>query len=177
MLPIWLTSPYIMQLILVSLFWCWYVWWSCCIISYMFQWINTWWYCFITYLLPIMCSMPSNIRICGGCNKQILFGNCLGVEHSYFHPDCFRCHSCHRPITEREVFQSSWDLEDIDISYNLFSSFDSLLHRHSMEMHSGILLFKFFPKSHVIFTLKPIATKASILTLLFHPFLTAFCFC
>ncbi|CAI8595576.1 unnamed protein product [Vicia faba] len=49
-----------------------------------------------------MCSMPSHTRLCGGCNKEILYGNCLGVEQSYFHPDCFRCHSCHHPITERE---------------------------------------------------------------------------
>ncbi|CAJ2643930.1 unnamed protein product [Trifolium pratense] len=47
-------------------------------------------------------SMPSQVRICGGCNKEIHYGNCLGVENSYFHPDCFRCHSCHQPITERE---------------------------------------------------------------------------
>ncbi|GAU41037.1 hypothetical protein TSUD_133440 [Trifolium subterraneum] len=48
-------------------------------------------------------SMPSHVRICGGCNKEIHYGNCLGVENSYFHPDCFRCHSCHQPITEREI--------------------------------------------------------------------------
>ncbi|KAJ1422269.1 Zinc finger, LIM-type [Sesbania bispinosa] len=46
--------------------------------------------------------IPSHIRICGGCNQEIVYGNCLGVENSYFHPDCFRCHSCHYPITERE---------------------------------------------------------------------------
>ncbi|XP_020210290.1 protein DA1-related 2 [Cajanus cajan] len=47
-------------------------------------------------------SMPSHNRICEGCNREILYGNCLGVGHSYFHPECFRCHSCRYPITERE---------------------------------------------------------------------------
>ncbi|KAL2598096.1 hypothetical protein AAZV13_11G202900 [Glycine max] len=46
--------------------------------------------------------VPLHNRTCGGCNQEILYGNCLGVGHSYFHPDCFRCHSCRYPITERE---------------------------------------------------------------------------
>ncbi|KAH1153003.1 hypothetical protein AAZX31_18G034000 [Glycine max] len=46
--------------------------------------------------------MQSHNRTCGGCNQEILYGNCLGVGHNYFHPDCFRCHSCRYPITERE---------------------------------------------------------------------------
>ncbi|TKY47479.1 DA1-related 2 [Spatholobus suberectus] len=46
--------------------------------------------------------VPSHIRICGGCNQEIFYGNCLGVGNSYFHPDCFRCHYCCCPITERE---------------------------------------------------------------------------
>ncbi|WJX64068.1 Protein DA1-related 2 [Trifolium repens] len=41
-------------------------------------------------------------RICGGCNQDIIYGNCLGCMDTYFHPDCFRCHSCRHPITERE---------------------------------------------------------------------------
>ncbi|XP_014496283.1 protein DA1-related 2 isoform X1 [Vigna radiata var. radiata] len=45
--------------------------------------------------------IASHSRICGGCNQEI-YGDCLGVGHSYFHPDCFRCHSCRYPITERE---------------------------------------------------------------------------
>ncbi|OIW04077.1 hypothetical protein TanjilG_00637 [Lupinus angustifolius] len=45
---------------------------------------------------------PRDYRICGGCNQEILYGNCLGCMDSYFHPDCFRCHSCCYPITERE---------------------------------------------------------------------------
>ncbi|KAL1327268.1 hypothetical protein HN51_037338 [Arachis hypogaea] len=44
----------------------------------------------------------ANVRICGGCNQEILYGNCLGWMDTYFHPDCFRCHSCRHPITERE---------------------------------------------------------------------------
>ncbi|KAG4964753.1 hypothetical protein JHK85_039728 [Glycine max] len=41
-------------------------------------------------------------RICGGCNQEIMYGNCLGCMDTYFHPNCFRCHSCGYPITERE---------------------------------------------------------------------------
>ncbi|KAL1308108.1 hypothetical protein HN51_050040 [Arachis hypogaea] len=41
-------------------------------------------------------------KICGGCNQEILYGNCLGCLDTYFHPDCFRCHACQYPITERE---------------------------------------------------------------------------
>ncbi|KAI4299505.1 hypothetical protein L6164_032962 [Bauhinia variegata] len=41
-------------------------------------------------------------RICGGCNKEIVHGDYLGCMGTYFHPDCFRCHSCHYPIRERE---------------------------------------------------------------------------
>ncbi|KAI4299507.1 hypothetical protein L6164_032963 [Bauhinia variegata] len=45
---------------------------------------------------------PSGYRICGGCKQEIVYGNCLGCMGTYFHPDCFCCHSCHYPITERE---------------------------------------------------------------------------
>ncbi|KAF7831023.1 protein DA1-related 2 isoform X1 [Senna tora] len=41
-------------------------------------------------------------RICGGCKQEIVYGNCLGCMNTFFHPDCFRCHSCRYPITERE---------------------------------------------------------------------------
>ncbi|XP_050896794.1 protein DA1-related 2 [Lathyrus oleraceus] len=51
---------------------------------------------------PIRVVAVLNRRICGGCNQEIIYGNCLGCMDTYFHPDCFRCHSCRYPITERE---------------------------------------------------------------------------
>ncbi|XP_019461198.1 PREDICTED: protein DA1-related 2-like [Lupinus angustifolius] len=45
---------------------------------------------------------PRDYRICGGCDREIVHGNCLSCMDSYFHPDCFRCHSCSYPITDRE---------------------------------------------------------------------------
>ncbi|CAF1808329.1 BnaC04g05580D [Brassica napus] len=41
-------------------------------------------------------------RICGGCNRDIGMGNYLGCMGTFFHPECFCCHSCRYPITEHE---------------------------------------------------------------------------
>ncbi|XP_061343504.1 protein DA1-related 2 [Gastrolobium bilobum] len=41
-------------------------------------------------------------KICGSCNQEIIYGNCLSCMNTYFHPECFRCHSCRYPISERE---------------------------------------------------------------------------
>ncbi|KAA8534161.1 hypothetical protein F0562_031646 [Nyssa sinensis] len=41
-------------------------------------------------------------RVCGGCNRDIGYGNYLGCMGTFFHPQCFRCHSCRQPITEHE---------------------------------------------------------------------------
>ncbi|XP_010554634.1 PREDICTED: protein DA1-related 2-like isoform X2 [Tarenaya hassleriana] len=41
-------------------------------------------------------------RICGGCHGDIGHGNYLGCMGTFFHPECFRCHSCGYPITEHE---------------------------------------------------------------------------
>ncbi|XP_010533361.1 PREDICTED: protein DA1-related 2 [Tarenaya hassleriana] len=41
-------------------------------------------------------------RICGGCHRDIGHGNYLGCMGTFFHPECFRCHSCGYPITEHE---------------------------------------------------------------------------
>lgn len=43
-------------------------------------------------------------RICGGCNSDIGSGNYLGCMGTFFHPECFRCHSCGYAITEHEVY-------------------------------------------------------------------------
>ncbi|XP_043707710.1 protein DA1-related 2-like isoform X2 [Telopea speciosissima] len=45
---------------------------------------------------------PGGYRFCGGCNRQIGCGNYLGSMGAFWHPECFRCHACHRPITEHE---------------------------------------------------------------------------
>ncbi|XP_028776172.1 protein DA1-related 2 isoform X2 [Neltuma alba] len=42
------------------------------------------------------------IRTCGGCKREIAHGNCLKCNNTFFHPGCFRCHSCRYPITEHE---------------------------------------------------------------------------
>ncbi|CAN8317373.1 unnamed protein product [Cochlearia groenlandica] len=42
------------------------------------------------------------MQICGGCNRDIGMGNYLGCMGTFFHPDCFLCHSCSYPITEHE---------------------------------------------------------------------------
>nr|AAB87132.1 hypothetical protein [Arabidopsis thaliana] len=42
-------------------------------------------------------------RICGGCNSDIGSGNYLGCMGTFFHPECFRCHSCGYAITEHEI--------------------------------------------------------------------------
>ncbi|XP_010505675.1 PREDICTED: protein DA1-related 2-like isoform X2 [Camelina sativa] len=41
-------------------------------------------------------------RICGGCNRDIGMGNYLGCMGTFFHPECFCCHSCGYAITEHE---------------------------------------------------------------------------
>ncbi|CAI9091578.1 OLC1v1026644C1 [Oldenlandia corymbosa var. corymbosa] len=45
---------------------------------------------------------PRGYRVCGGCSREIGGGNYLGCMGQFFHPDCFRCHSCGYPITEYE---------------------------------------------------------------------------
>ncbi|KAF9674677.1 hypothetical protein SADUNF_Sadunf10G0151800 [Salix dunnii] len=46
---------------------------------------------------------PLTSWLCGGCQRDIGFGNFLGCMGKYFHPECFRCCSCGYPITEAEV--------------------------------------------------------------------------
>ncbi|CAL9008113.1 unnamed protein product [Prunus brigantina] len=48
-------------------------------------------------------------RICGGCKHDISFGNYLGCMGTYFHPQCFCCRSCGRPIVENEFSLSGRD--------------------------------------------------------------------
>ncbi|MBA0665409.1 hypothetical protein Goklo_005266 [Gossypium klotzschianum] len=46
---------------------------------------------------------PVGYRVCAGCHREIGYGNYLGCMGAYFHPNCFRCHSCGYPITEHEI--------------------------------------------------------------------------
>ncbi|GMH26804.1 hypothetical protein Nepgr_028647 [Nepenthes gracilis] len=45
---------------------------------------------------------PSGYRTCGGCNRDIEYGNYLGCMGTFFHPGCFCCRACGYPITEHE---------------------------------------------------------------------------
>lgn len=50
---------------------------------------------------------PSGYRICAGCNAEIGGGRFLNCMGSVWHPECFRCHACNRPISEHEF--SVWE--------------------------------------------------------------------
>ncbi|KAD7480126.1 hypothetical protein R6Q59_008952 [Mikania micrantha] len=52
---------------------------------------------------------PTILRICGGCNHEIGYGNYLGCMGTFFHPECFRCRACCYPITEHEFSLSGKD--------------------------------------------------------------------
>lgn len=52
---------------------------------------------------------PRSYKVCGGCQRDIGYGNYLGCMGTYFHPDCFRCRSCGCPITEHEFSLSGKD--------------------------------------------------------------------
>ncbi|KAM1028787.1 hypothetical protein FF1_041332 [Malus domestica] len=48
-------------------------------------------------------------RICGGCKREIGYGNYLGCMGTFFHPQCFCCRSCGHPIVENEFSLSGRD--------------------------------------------------------------------
>ncbi|KAL8210710.1 hypothetical protein R6Q57_005147 [Mikania cordata] len=52
---------------------------------------------------------PIEYRVCGGCNRDIGYGNYLGCMGKFFHPKCFCCCACHYPITEHEFSLSGKD--------------------------------------------------------------------
>ncbi|KAK6929406.1 Protein DA1-like domain, partial [Dillenia turbinata] len=52
---------------------------------------------------------PRSYRVCGGCNREIGYGNYLGCMGTFFHPQCFRCRACGYPITEHEFSLSGRD--------------------------------------------------------------------
>ncbi|KAL1825140.1 protein DA1-related 2 isoform X3 [Daucus carota subsp. sativus] len=52
---------------------------------------------------------PRTYRVCGGCNRDIGYGNYLGCMGTFFHPECFCCRACGSPITEHEFSLSGKD--------------------------------------------------------------------
>ncbi|PWA55665.1 DA1-related protein 2 [Artemisia annua] len=46
---------------------------------------------------------PMAYRLCGGCNRDIGYGNYLSRMGTFFHPECFCCRACRYPITEHEI--------------------------------------------------------------------------
>ncbi|KAH9758541.1 protein da1-related 1 [Citrus sinensis] len=49
---------------------------------------------------------PEGYRICAGCNNEIGHGRFLNCLDVFWHPECFRCHACHQPITDIEFSTS-----------------------------------------------------------------------
>ncbi|KAL6637470.1 hypothetical protein ACP70R_025042 [Stipagrostis hirtigluma subsp. patula] len=49
------------------------------------------------YILP-----SSGLRVCAGCKTPIGHGRFLSCMDSVWHPQCFRCYACDRPISEYE---------------------------------------------------------------------------
>uniref|UniRef100_A0A5B7ASS5 LIM zinc-binding domain-containing protein n=1 Tax=Davidia involucrata TaxID=16924 RepID=A0A5B7ASS5_DAVIN len=49
---------------------------------------------------------PAGYRICAGCNTEIDHGRSLNCMGAFWHPECFRCHACNLPISDREFSMS-----------------------------------------------------------------------
>ncbi|XP_057541864.1 protein DA1-related 1-like isoform X1 [Amaranthus tricolor] len=45
-------------------------------------------------------------RTCSGCGAEIGHGRYLSCMGGFWHPECFRCHSCNEPITDYEFSMS-----------------------------------------------------------------------
>ncbi|CAA7404305.1 unnamed protein product [Spirodela intermedia] len=55
-------------------------------------------------LIPFIFS--SGTRVCAGCNAGIGHGRFLSCMGAVWHPECFCCHSCGRPISDYEFSMS-----------------------------------------------------------------------
>ncbi|XP_024975614.1 protein DA1-related 1-like isoform X2 [Cynara cardunculus var. scolymus] len=51
---------------------------------------------------PVPYSYASGYRICVGCRAEIGHGRFLSCMGGVWHPECFRCHACNRPISDYE---------------------------------------------------------------------------
>ncbi|GMH24107.1 hypothetical protein Nepgr_025950 [Nepenthes gracilis] len=58
------------------------------------------------YQQPYPFFFPSGFRICAGCNAEIGHGRYLSCMGSFWHPGCFRCHECNKPIADYEFSMS-----------------------------------------------------------------------
>ncbi|CAI9758760.1 unnamed protein product [Fraxinus pennsylvanica] len=54
------------------------------------------------YFPPYPYYYSSGYRICAGCNGDIGHGRYLSCMGAVWHPECFRCHACNKPISDYE---------------------------------------------------------------------------
>ncbi|KAK4743142.1 hypothetical protein SAY87_001143 [Trapa incisa] len=59
--------------------------------------------------VPTQLYPRAGLRTCGGCHREIDYGNYLGCMGTFFHPECFCCRACGYPITEHEFSLSGRD--------------------------------------------------------------------
>ncbi|KAG0559540.1 hypothetical protein KC19_10G112800 [Ceratodon purpureus] len=51
---------------------------------------------------PVLGSLSSAVGACAGCKQAIGYGRYLNCMGKLWHPDCFLCKTCDKPITDRE---------------------------------------------------------------------------
>ncbi|KAI4369265.1 hypothetical protein MLD38_017725 [Melastoma candidum] len=51
---------------------------------------------------PFFSPFGYSYRTCAGCNALIMDGRFLSCIDSHWHPECFCCHACKKPIKDRE---------------------------------------------------------------------------
>ena len=49
------------------------------------------------------CDRPSATGACAGCKQPLGYGRFLSCLGKNWHPDCFVCNKCSKPIADREV--------------------------------------------------------------------------
>ena len=77
---------------------------------------------------------PSALGACAGCKQPLGYGRYLKCMGKNWHPDCFRCKTCNKAITEREVnaFSSTSNLISI---YSIECNMEELIFRSSLAEH------------------------------------------
>ncbi|KAH7848113.1 hypothetical protein Vadar_033963 [Vaccinium darrowii] len=55
---------------------------------------------------PIPSPYSTGFRICAGCNTEIGYGRPLNCMGAFWHPECFKCRACNRPIRDLEFSMS-----------------------------------------------------------------------
>lgn len=46
---------------------------------------------------------PPTVGNCAGCKQPLEYGRFLTCINKHWHPNCFSCKTCNKPITDREV--------------------------------------------------------------------------